>query len=604
MRDIDFLKTLSSLGMKTKDGIISYGEHEYGVVQDGFLKRTREGNIPLGDVANVSFIEGNDEIHMTMEDGTPVISRPTRLHVVKDSPIDVSAAPDGTIVIRAYPETFKGTVDSFPMVFPEWRDYLYYDELREKIQVDTTMFDKPSTGFIDWNDTVSAYYHYSMEDRMSRMGFTGKRPPSKENMDETILMLAGQNSKNTFREWIEGLVWDGKPRVDTWFSDVFGGTAPALTAEEERIYLAEVARAWFLGAIERMYHPFQHDIIPVFISGQGAGKTRALKYTAANDQWYCSTSVDVTGPKGTAEFLDATRGKIIVELGEATQIRTKDVDKLKEFITRPTDQLRKAYARYDQEYPRHYIMAATSNITSLFTDVTGNRRFFPVQCDPRKQIIIFSSDDRSEGREYVEQMWAEVYYLYKQGVKASLSPQVIKLAARMQAFNSKENTSITVFDDWLDDPTHNYTEIGCKFTKNDILEAIFEVTPLDYKYKEYETMFNVWANGTKSWRQCKPFRKKNDPLKKTYRGWERVTLPGDEQDVLTFNIVTSKSDPRLREVTAQARLRAICKRYTIPEFGQLPKELPQETVDLLMEFGYVVDMGVPSNPDYRVVVLP
>ena len=95
---------------------------------------------------------------------------------------------------------------------------------------------------------------------------------------------------------------------------------------------------------------------------------------------------------------------------------------------------------------------------------------------------------------------ANTQFCHRSVTAATLPPNVIKLAQRMQDFSSKENSSLSVIDDWLDNPVNQCTAIGTKLTKNQIIEMIFGTNPLSSQYKEHEMIFSVWANGTKSWK--------------------------------------------------------------------------------------------------------
>lgn len=604
-----FQRDLTLLGLRvSKSGTVMCGKDKYGSLSDGSFVRLHGDKIPVSDVDSVSFMDDIHEIHLHMKDGRDIAIGRRELRNEAIKVVDSDGSDDGDSAFAfmntaEMPSTLMQMDAFFDVIYPEWKDQLFYDELQESVTLDMSMLGYPDEGMQPLTDGISAEYHYETERRLRALGLTGKRAPAKEIMDEVILRKVRTNRINPFRDWVEGMAWDGVPRLRTWFQDVFGGTAPALDPQEEEVYLGDLSQAWFLGGIERMYHPFQHDIVPIFISGQGAGKTRALRYTAGNDEWYTSTSVDVTAPRGNEQFLDATRGRIVVELGEATQIRTKEVDKLKEFITKPVDQMRKAYARNSETYPRHFIIAGTSNIYNLFTDVTGNRRFFPVICDPTKQTMIFSTADRSVGAYEVRQVWAEALYKFKQGAKAIMSEVGNKLANRMQAFSSKENTSISVIENWLDDPQNGFAAKGSKITKDQIILMVFDAEPISAHYKEYEAMFNVWANGTKSWRQCKPFRIPGDATRRTHRGWERVLAPGEIYSETRFNLVSSKDDPNLQLMKAQAEMRRLNRKYRLHEMDPLPAEA-KDMLQIFMDAGYVIDMGTPSNPDYRVALIP
>ena len=339
-----------------------------------------------------------------------------------------------------------------------------------------------------------------------------------------------ENKRNLFKEWIIGLKWDGIPRIDTWFQRVFNATAPPLEAKRlSDIYLAKVSRAWFMGAMYRMDGAAVHEVIPVLIGGQGNGKTSGLRYTAAHPDWFIDTTVDASTPHGKAQFLDSVRGRIVVELAESTQLRGKDHELFKAFISMKEDQYRKPYLKRDGTYPRHFIMAASSNIDELLTDLTGNRRFYPIYCH-RADLSLRTQYD-------VEQVWAEAYVLFQAGEKQYISadwqPAVI-----MQNYATAENSNVASIDNWLDNPETEkgrYAFIGAKVTKEEIFAYKFGVGDNMLPTPAFEQAWKAWTKGTRNWvRMDYPI--KSPITHKSTRGYVRVAFSDvmeDEQELRT-----------------------------------------------------------------------
>lgn len=393
------LDHLKSVGVKVaKDGKISCGVFDYGAMR-------LDGIVDVNGV--VHHIEDYESLEFNDRDKSILIHADgDEFKLIGGSLRD----DDEALQIREIPTTTATFDNIFEELFPNWKDQLYYDELMERNMIDLAMLGKTG-GEVPIDDTIVALYHLCVEKRLGECGFFGRRMVSRETMDEVLAIRLFGNTRNQFREWVESITWDGKPRISTYFQNAFGAEAPALTKEEEMEYLGGISTAWFVGGITRAYRPNQLDVVPVLIGGQGAGKTRSLRYTAGDDKWFGSTAVDITAPGGVESFLDAARGKIVLEMGEATQLRTKDSEKLKQFISQDVDSMRKKYEKHTSDYPRHFILAATTNIDNLFTDTTGNRRYFPFNCNPHLQTVIWSVQDRSVDNLNIGQVWAEARYL-------------------------------------------------------------------------------------------------------------------------------------------------------------------------------------------------
>ena len=67
---------------------------------------------------------------------------------------------------------------------------------------------------------------------------------------------------------------------------------------------------------------------------------------------------------------------LIVEVGELDSSFRKDVARLKGFITRDRDKLRRVYAKSMSDYPRRTVFVATVNDRNFLVDDTGNSRFW------------------------------------------------------------------------------------------------------------------------------------------------------------------------------------------------------------------------------------
>ena len=458
------------------------------------------------------------------------------------------------ITIRPMPLEVSDLNDEFPILYPEAETKLYYDELRERVMVDTSLFGM-APGVKPLSDVILAHYHDNIERRFDEENYMGQSSPSYTIRDEALLMQATLHKRNPFLEWVQSHTWDGKPRVRTWFIDLVGATAPPLATlsgekgeECERLYLESVTEAWFVGAISRQFKPTKVEIVPVLISGQGIGKGNSLRYTAGMDEWFIDTNADIKRPD---RFLDSVRGRVIVELSESTQLRGPDAEALKAFISQEEDQLRKAYAHNEEIYPRHFVMIASSNLDNIFTDVTGNRRYFPFYCDPRKATrTIYLDREDEEGQYEVEQLWAEALYLYENGHPHHITPDIANLADIMQQYSSVENPGVEAIDAVLD---QIHPDVGDYTSRQEILSEVFSIPPGAPCPKEYDNNYRAWANGTKAWKKVNTNKRINGRVTK---GYMRVVAPGEAPKVERLKMKRTPrknigEDPCVNDTTKQ-----------------------------------------------------
>ena len=133
-------------------------------------------------------------------------------------------------------------------------------------------------------------------------------------------MVASHNRHHAVREYLNGLTWDGTPRLGGWLSTYFGANG----APEP--YLTEVSNAWPVSAVARAFEPGCKADHTVLIEGaQGIGKSSGLRALAGNAAWFADELADV----GTKDAAQGLRGKWIIELSELGALRRSEVENIK-----------------------------------------------------------------------------------------------------------------------------------------------------------------------------------------------------------------------------------------------------------------------------------
>lgn len=195
-------------------------------------------------------------------------------------------------------------------------------------------------------------------------------------IEEAVVVSSNDNRFHPVREYLSSLIWDKTPRLDTWLGDYCGA------ADDD--YTRACARKVLCAAVMRVFKPgCKFDHVLVLEGEQGIGKTAICKILGG--EWYGDFKVD-PGNKDTVQLL---QGRWIVELAELAVTRISDVDALKAFISREVDTARLAYGRLALEFPRQSIFIATKNPSAdnaYLKDDTGNRRWWPVQLNPKGRI--------------------------------------------------------------------------------------------------------------------------------------------------------------------------------------------------------------------------
>ena len=197
---------------------------------------------------------------------------------------------------------------------------------------------------------------------------------------------------NPVRDWMESRRWDGESRLQS-----------------------------FLGIL-------------VFQGAQGLGKTLWFKRLANYDEGWL-----LEGATLNPSDKDSVKQAVshwIVELGEIeSTFKKSDIDQLKAFVTKKTDELRLPYDRAFTTYQRRTAFYASVNAREFLTDTSGNRRFW---------VIPVAGIDVNHGVD-MQQLWAEVKEtMYRPGQKNwFLSPDE---RAQLQESNELYRTQSSVED--------------------------------------------------------------------------------------------------------------------------------------------------------------
>jgi predicted P-loop ATPase len=245
---------------------------------------------------------------------------------------------------------------------------------------------------------------------------------------DALITVARDNSYHPVRDYLSGLRWDGVARVGSLFQRYFNAELPKESEPRERdrhgCYLENVSTSFMVGAGARIMQPgCKHDHVPIVIGRyQGTQKSRAIQALCPDPAWFTD---DISPDLANRDTKEGLRGKWLVELSEIPHV-SGGVERVKAFLSRQVDRYRVAYGRATQDYPRQCAFIGTSNDIE-FSDVTGNRRLWPVVSVGKIDVEAIERDR--------DQLWAEAVQLYRDGVPWWLAPGVEQIAAeRQEAF--------------------------------------------------------------------------------------------------------------------------------------------------------------------------
>jgi hypothetical protein len=181
-----------------------------------------------------------------------------------------------------------------------------------------------------------------------------------------IVKIAKENSFHPFREYLEGLQWDGVPRLGKFFPRYFGAARTPYTI---------LAGVYFITSIvARAYRPgCKVDYMVILEGGQGLLKSQACRLLVS-DEFFAENLPNIL----RKDALEQLPGNVLIELPEVVNLLRDDMEGFKAFLTRRVDRFRPSYGHFAENYPRVPVFIGTTNLNEYLDDPTGGRRFWPV----------------------------------------------------------------------------------------------------------------------------------------------------------------------------------------------------------------------------------
>lgn len=209
-------------------------------------------------------------------------------------------------------------------------------------------------------------------------------------------LVASENRFDSAIEWGNSLKWDGVQRIDTSLSDYFGAPRNA--------YTESVARYLWTALAGRLLVPgLQADMAVILVGLQGAGKTTVISSIAPTPDTTCE--VDLSHKDEVISRI--LRGKLVGEIAEMKGLQGRQAESTKAFISRRIEAWIPKYKESEQRFPRRCIFIGSANSPELLEDVTGERRWLPIELTGRAWP--------EKLRAVREQLWAEGIARFRQG---------------------------------------------------------------------------------------------------------------------------------------------------------------------------------------------
>ena len=224
------------------------------------------------------------------------------------------------------------------------------------------------------------------------------KPIALDLLRRSVDYVAGMNKYDSAQNWLTSLRWDGVNRVERFLIDYFGC---AKSTQTEREYAAAISNYIWTAMAGRIMMPgSKADMVPILEGAQGTFKTTAIAAMVPDIDFF--TGIDLS--LADDDLARLMRGKILGEIGELRGLHTKDLEAVKDFVTRTHDRWVPKYKERSVVFARRIFFIATTNDAEFLSDSTGERRWLPIHI--KRADIAALRRDR-------DQLWAEALALWE-----------------------------------------------------------------------------------------------------------------------------------------------------------------------------------------------
>jgi predicted P-loop ATPase len=219
---------------------------------------------------------------------------------------------------------------------------------------------------------------------------------NKETARDAIALRSHEMRYNPLLDYLNGLTWDGKPRLETW-THVYLGV-------KNTPYSRAIGRMFLIAMVARAIDPgCKMDYMVVLEGPQGAGKSQACQILAGD--WFSDSLPDVAHGDHVRLAMHL-RGKWLVEIGELASISKAESSELKLFLSKREERYLPKYAHNEVIEPRRCVFIGTTNELMYLKDPTGDRRYWPLTVG--EIMLDLLRQDR-------DQLFAEAVKLFREG---------------------------------------------------------------------------------------------------------------------------------------------------------------------------------------------
>ncbi|MDU6964393.1 MAG: VapE family protein [Klebsiella aerogenes] len=352
------------------------------------------------------------------------------------------------------------------VVRPDFVDIdIRFDQFRDEI-----MFAPAGSGqWQAFTDPDYARLRITMEKR-------GFKAVGRELIRDVVLLAADEQPFDSATTWLNGLEWDGVPRIEHFYHTHFG------TADTP--YTRAVSMYMWTALAGRVLEPgIKADMVPILVGRQGCGKSSGVEALSPDPAFF----TEISFAEKDDDLARKMRGRLVAEIGELRGLNTKELESIKAFVTRTHENWIPKYREFATQFPRRLVFIGTTNEDEFLADKTGNRRWLPVE--------VSSVDVQAIKRDLLL-LWAEACETFKRlgGIQFR---DAERLGASVHEQYTIKDAWLETVEKWLDTPDLMTNDIprNCEFLRaSDVLRDAIGLDPRHIGKREEMRISNVLQN--------------------------------------------------------------------------------------------------------------
>lgn len=289
-------------------------------------------------------------------------------------------------------------------------------------------------------------------------------------------------------------------------------------------------------SLEFCIHGIKFDYMLILYGDQGQGKSTFFRYLCGKDEYYQDNLDKFEGEKA----FEKTENKWIVEAAELTFMSKNTTEQVKSFITARKDTIRFKYKKYSNDIYRQFVMLGTTNNIEFLTDKTGNRRFLIVNVkqenEPAKKLF----GDFKEVQADMEQIMAEAYHDYKEGMDFLVMPERFNQEIfEMQGAHLIDDSKKGRIEQYLENIIEEKRKSDDRFGTRNYYCCIGQILVEALKYRENDKISRAERNDialilseNKKWVKCKNPQRINTAYSNEYGNQKAYRYNYEEDEIL------------------------------------------------------------------------